>query len=717
MSQDTVKINIDVASKAAEEALKRFKEQTDNATSSFNIFKGSFAAGLAVNALTSAFSAVTGTFSSFISEASEAQANVQKLADTMERTGRGTPEATQALVDFAGELQNSSVYADDLVLKSTTLLANLTSLSTDGLKQATQAAADLATTLNIDLESATQMIAKAVNGNMMAFSKLGIEIKKGVTDSDNLTNVMAALANQQGAAANQAKTYQGALARLNNAKSDLFESIGNLIVQSPVAVQSFESMTSVINSLSKFITDNKDNIYLLAESLLYATGIVGTAAAAFYLFTGGVAALSAGFAVLKVSAALAWAAITGPVALVVGAIAAVGVGIYLVVKYWDDIKIKTYEALAVGIEYSSKIAELFSSGMGEKLKAQADGFRDKAQAIREAQAAAEAAKKSESEATGNSNDAPDEETLKQKAALAERLQMQREYAGSVQLIQQDANLLKLEEENRYQQDLLANKGEFDLQDIERQNTADQELLLKRQAFEQEQLRIKSEAAINKALIIEDELQREKALLDAKNTQKLDSQKLANQQELDLIKLKNKQAAQLERDTIKNRKDTFATISSLQNSNNKSLAAAGKAYAVYQIAVDTPVAISKALASGIPFPGNIAAAALVGAAMAEQAAKVAGISFQTGGIVPGNKFSGDKVQANVNSREMVLNVSQQKKLFDLANGKSNESNQNNSNVEPLLIELINAVKENQSIVIDGREIMNVIKDSRDAGYSY
>lgn len=43
------------------------------------------------------------------------------------------------------------------------------------------------------------------------------------------------------------------------------------------------------------------------------------------------------------------------------------------------------------------------------------------------------------------------------------------------------------------------------------------------------------------------------------------------------------------------------------------------------------------------------------------------SFATGGIVPGNSYTGDNVRANVNSGEMILNASQQAQLWNLANG--------------------------------------------------
>ena len=44
------------------------------------------------------------------------------------------------------------------------------------------------------------------------------------------------------------------------------------------------------------------------------------------------------------------------------------------------------------------------------------------------------------------------------------------------------------------------------------------------------------------------------------------------------------------------------------------------------------------------------------------------SFATGGIVPGTSYSGDRVTANVNSGEMILNAQQQKNLWDMANSR-------------------------------------------------
>ena len=51
------------------------------------------------------------------------------------------------------------------------------------------------------------------------------------------------------------------------------------------------------------------------------------------------------------------------------------------------------------------------------------------------------------------------------------------------------------------------------------------------------------------------------------------------------------------------------------------------------------------------------------------------SDNQGGMVPGNEFAGDRVDAQVNSGEMILNVEQQQNLLDLLAGKTNQIDPN------------------------------------------
>lgn len=85
-----------------------------------------------------------------------------------------------------------------------------------------------------------------------------------------------------------------------------------------------------------------------------------------------------------------------------------------------------------------------------------------------------------------------------------------------------------------------------------------------------------------------------------------------------------------------------------------------------------VAIANSLKGGSTL--GMINAAIMGVATAAQlaaqiAAKPVPPSFASGGIVPGTSYSGDNVQANVNSGEMILNARQQRALWETANGNT------------------------------------------------
>lgn len=76
-------------------------------------------------------------------------------------------------------------------------------------------------------------------------------------------------------------------------------------------------------------------------------------------------------------------------------------------------------------------------------------------------------------------------------------------------------------------------------------------------------------------------------------------------------------------------------------------------------------------------GGLATAILVQTGIAQSNAKKHK-GYEDGGIVPGNSMRGDNVPVNVNSREMILTQSQQKVLFDMANGRA-QANSNQGNI--------------------------------------
>jgi tetrahydromethanopterin S-methyltransferase subunit G len=100
----------------------------------------------------------------------------------------------------------------------------------------------------------------------------------------------------------------------------------------------------------------------------------------------------------------------------------------------------------------------------------------------------------------------------------------------------------------------------------------------------------------------------------------------------------------------------------------------------EVAANTAVAVSGAASSQASIP-IVGPALAVAAAAAVLAAIIAAISssqkiqkFANGGIVGGSSFTGDRVTANVNSGEMILNRTQQANLFRMANGSGVQGNQ-------------------------------------------
>jgi hypothetical protein len=115
----------------------------------------------------------------------------------------------------------------------------------------------------------------------------------------------------------------------------------------------------------------------------------------------------------------------------------------------------------------------------------------------------------------------------------------------------------------------------------------------------------------------------------------------------------------------------------------------KAWAAQRDASVTEAVMAGAVAGldALKLLPNVPLALAMGAvAVATTAANVSMIAgqkmpaFAGGGIVPGSFYDGDRVMSRLNSREMVLNMGQQSRLFAIANGAGGASAQRVVNIE-------------------------------------
>ena len=131
-------------------------------------------------------------------------------------------------------------------------------------------------------------------------------------------------------------------------------------------------------------------------------------------------------------------------------------------------------------------------------------------------------------------------------------------------------------------------------------------------------------------------------------------------------------------TIGTVKDMIAEVMSGMAEDSAAYAAFQKVLALAKVAQTTASAIALAVEAAAPGDPYTVVARITAAAAAAESATIGLIGminqfntppapkFAGGGIVPGTSYKGDKVPSLLNSGEMILNMEQQKKLFDAIN---------------------------------------------------
>jgi hypothetical protein len=179
---------------------------------------------------------------------------VNRLNTALQITGKFSQQASEDLQKFASQLQTTTKFGDEAILSSAGLIQQLANLDTQGLKRATKASTELASALKIDLESASTLVAKAIEGNTASLGRYGIKIKASANETENLANVLGAIEGKfGGTAAAQINTYSGAITQSGNAFGDLLEKVGDFVIKSPVVI-------SLIKDTTKFFAESADAV-------------------------------------------------------------------------------------------------------------------------------------------------------------------------------------------------------------------------------------------------------------------------------------------------------------------------------------------------------------------------------------------------------------------------------------------------------------------------
>ncbi|MDX9731063.1 MAG: hypothetical protein RBT63_04775, partial [Bdellovibrionales bacterium] len=313
MSNDErVRIALEVATKAAEKALESFDAKTKESNATFTVFSGNLLSTFASRAIDSFTSSLSAGFSRAIQEARNTEREINSLNTALAANGLYSEEVSKQFQAFGDSIQATTMYAAGAVHENVALLASMTSLNNEGLQRTMSAATELAATFNLDLNTASQMLGNAFNGNVKSLAKLGLEIDKTKSTAENFDAILVQLEARQGTAASKTNTFEGSQKKLTDSTNSVFVALGNLLTQNPAVISALSKMAEVLATAANHLTSFAE--YANANSGIFeilAAGAVTTGVAIAAVGTKALLASTA-LAGLTTAATAAWTAITGP---------------------------------------------------------------------------------------------------------------------------------------------------------------------------------------------------------------------------------------------------------------------------------------------------------------------------------------------------------------------------------------------------------------------
>ena len=260
----TIPIIAEYDGKALDKAVKQFSQlEGAGAKSAFALKKAFLPAVAALGALTAGLGLAT-------KAAMEDAAGQVELARQLKATTQATDAQVKSAEKFISALSRQTAMADDQLRPA---LANLVR-ATGSLELSQKAmiiTADLATAKNIDMETASVAVAKALTGQTAALIKLDPSLKGVIDSSSTADEILLALSNTVGGAAEAfANTAEGGAKNFGIAMGELQESIGAIFL--PL----IEKMIPMLTDVADYMAENSDVIIILA-------GLVGGLATAIVL--------------------------------------------------------------------------------------------------------------------------------------------------------------------------------------------------------------------------------------------------------------------------------------------------------------------------------------------------------------------------------------------------------------------------------------------------
>jgi len=283
-------INIPIISdfdaKGVNRAIKEF-QQLDGVgeKTGFALKKAFVPATIALGALTAGIGMAT-------KAAMEDEAAQLELARQLRTTTQATDAQIKAVEQSISAFSKQTAMADDQLRPALANLVRATG-SLELSQKAMSVTADLATAKNIDMETASVAVSKALNGQVSALIKLDPSLKGVITTTSTADEVMAALnATVGGAAETFANSAEGGLKNFGIQMDELKESIGAAFI--PV----MEKLLPYVLDFTTFLQDNTKALLIVVGAIAAMTAAIVAANVAMKAYNAFQLVVTAGNAVL-----------------------------------------------------------------------------------------------------------------------------------------------------------------------------------------------------------------------------------------------------------------------------------------------------------------------------------------------------------------------------------------------------------------------------------
>lgn len=203
-----------------------------------------------------------------VESANESEAAWARVESAIEAAGITFRRVRGDLDDLFTSIQKTTRYSDDQAADAFAILMSITNDYTGSVKNLTLAT-NIAAAKKIDLETAAQLVGKAMIGETAALKKQGIVIGENADAIEELGKRF------NGFAERDAATMQGQLRQVANAWDNVLEALGRAILGMGNASGTTNRLTTTLNGFATWIDENKADLTFIGDQLARILGLLG----------------------------------------------------------------------------------------------------------------------------------------------------------------------------------------------------------------------------------------------------------------------------------------------------------------------------------------------------------------------------------------------------------------------------------------------------------